>query len=721
MSKSENLPEYMKSGLNFRDIKLAVLNFILLFDKIKLVYAVRGLVCGMRYIACRIIMYTFLSYCSFQFIHAQKITDTTNLPDSLHQLKEVSVTGFKPSVTRSTSPLQMLQGDELQKINALQVSDAVKFFSGVYVKDYGGLGGLKTVSIRSLGANHTAVAYDGIALSDYQTGQIDIGRFSLDNVEMVSLNIGETDDIFQTARMQAFAGALNIVSRKPQLGSSNKYGIQAGIKGGSFGFINPSLTYSQYLNKNFTMQLSGEWTKTNGDYPFTQTYGQGNMSVDHKRVNSDVDNWKLETNIFGKFGNSGDLSLKLYYYNSDRGLPGAVYYHRDPESGERAQDENFFIQGKYIQKLSRKIDFQANAKFNFINIDYQDISNIQPGGISKSIYFQREYYLNTTFLYTVSPRLSFSWANDGSYSNFSNNFSNCIYPSRTIWQSALSGKYSDTYMTVTANLLSTYVNEDAKKGTSQPDEYNLSPYVGLSVKPFRSLPLHLRAFYKETFRLPTFGDLYFSSVSGPGLKPESARQYNLGFTWISEVSQLFPYFSVICDFYWNEIDNRIVASAKNSMFFWSIQNIGKTETKGIDTGITLHVQTGSRLKWTLTSKYTYQNVLDKTEGSKTYNDQIEYTPHHFGSGIFGLSTPWVDLNYTLLYCGKRYFERLNREEYQMDAYTTQDVSFSRSFGLKKTNVWLSAECLNIFDKQYEVVRSYPMPGRSFRFGIKLTY
>ena len=55
-------------------------------------------------------------------------------------------------------------------------------FAGANVKDYGGIGGLKTVSVRNIGAAHTAVSYDGVVVSNSQAGQIDIGRFSLDNV-----------------------------------------------------------------------------------------------------------------------------------------------------------------------------------------------------------------------------------------------------------------------------------------------------------------------------------------------------------------------------------------------------------------------------------------------------------------------------------------------------------------------------------------------------------
>lgn len=83
-------------------------------------------------------------------------------------------------------PLQEMTLKKIQSLNALQLSDAVKHFAGITVKDYGGIGGLKSVSIRSLGANHTAVGYDGITLSDCQTGQIDISRFSLENVDRLS-------------------------------------------------------------------------------------------------------------------------------------------------------------------------------------------------------------------------------------------------------------------------------------------------------------------------------------------------------------------------------------------------------------------------------------------------------------------------------------------------------------------------------------------------------
>lgn len=148
--------------------------------------------------------------------HAQEI-DTTKV----YSLPEVTVSDrYQTREVRAAAPLQVMSRSELKALNALQVSDAVKHFAGVTVKDYGGIGGLKTVSLRSLGAQHTTVSYDGIAVTDCQTGQVDIGRFSLENVDRLMLSNGQNDQIFQPARLFASAGVLNIQTLTPQFNGS---------------------------------------------------------------------------------------------------------------------------------------------------------------------------------------------------------------------------------------------------------------------------------------------------------------------------------------------------------------------------------------------------------------------------------------------------------------------------------------------------------------------
>ena len=118
-----------------------------------------------------ILLFLFVFAISLSNINGQSIADSLHLP-------EIVVTA---SSTREIIPSQKLTGEELKNLNSLSVADAVRYFSGVQIKDYGGIGGLKTVDIRSMGTNHMGVFYDGIQLGNAQNGQIDLGKYSLDS------------------------------------------------------------------------------------------------------------------------------------------------------------------------------------------------------------------------------------------------------------------------------------------------------------------------------------------------------------------------------------------------------------------------------------------------------------------------------------------------------------------------------------------------------------
>ena len=107
---------------------------------------------------------------------------------------------------------QVLTDSVLQRLNSQSVADALRYFTGVQVKDYGGIGGIKTVNIRSMGTNHVGVFYNGVQLGNAQNGQVDLGRYSLDNVESISLYNGQKSDIFQTAKDFSASSAIYVTT-----------------------------------------------------------------------------------------------------------------------------------------------------------------------------------------------------------------------------------------------------------------------------------------------------------------------------------------------------------------------------------------------------------------------------------------------------------------------------------------------------------------------------
>ncbi|MDR0834308.1 MAG: TonB-dependent receptor plug domain-containing protein [Candidatus Symbiothrix sp.] len=654
-------------------------------------------------------------------LHATPLqTNDSTIVGTTHVLDEVEVRATKPSTFLSTSSTQVLQAGDWTKLGASQVSDAVKHFSGVQVKDYGGVGGLKTVSIRSLGANHTGVIYDGVPVSDMQTGQIDLGRFSLNFVDMLSLTIGESDLIFQTAQAQALAGALSITTGQEipacagmtSRGHSRAGGnpLKVAVHGGSFGLFNPSIMYSKPLSPAFSLNFSADYLTTNGNYPFTQTIGD---SLAHrKRSNSDVETLKFEANLNGKFNNGGRLQFKTGLYTSDRGLPGIARYYND-YSGERLNNKDYFSQIHFVQPLNDRWDLLANAKLGLAYTNYMNIPF--PGGETESNYYQSECYTNATVRHKFSKNGSMSWANDLVWNDFSKSNFHENAVSRTTWLSALAAQYENSIFTLTAKLLNTFAINDSKNAPVEIGNYhNLSPYIGVSLLPLKNLPLRVRAFYKNSYRMPTFGDLYYG-LQSRNLKPEKANQLDFGVTFVQSFSEKIPYFSFSGDVYTNRVRDKIVAIPGASMFAWSMQNYGKVDITGVDINIATKI---SRI--TVSATYTYQDALDKTDRESTrFNNQIPYTAKHSASGVLGLQTAWLDINYNILYCGQRYYGRVNQSKNRLPAFAEQGISLQRDVKFKQFRATFTGECKNMFNKQYEVVKDYPMPGRSVLLGIKI--
>ncbi|MEA4841365.1 MAG: TonB-dependent receptor [Bacteroidales bacterium] len=620
----------------------------------------------------------------------------------------------------STSPFQLLDRKELKNVNSLQVSDAVKFFSGVTVKDFGGMGGMKTVSIRSMGAHHTAVAYDGITMTDCQTGQIDIGRYSLDQVDILSLNIGDGNTIFQPARMFASSGLLTIRTRRPEFEDGASFHGKASFKVGSFGLLNPSLLFEKKLSRLFDLSLSAETMRADGNYPY-RLYYAADAYTKEIRSNNAVKTYRLESTLFGQFEKGQKLEVKTYYYQSDRGLPGAVILY-NPYSSQQLWDKNFFTQVHYEQDISSKIVFQVNGKYNrsyqrYLNLDY-----LGSTGEEDISYHQEESYLSSSLLYQATGKLSFAFSTDGALNQMQSDLYGFAEPCRYTVLADLYAKYLNDWMVMTTGILGTSVHEERASAEAAEDHQRLSPAFSLSVQPFSEKNLHLRMFGKESFRMPSFNDLYYSAVGNSRLKPENSRQMDLGLTYSVSLGKSLPELMMTFDGYHNMITDKIMAIPTKNIFIWSMVNLGKVDIKGLDLAISVTQSLGKDFSFSAGINHSYQWALDVTDATnKEYKNQIAYSPRIYGSGRLSIETPWVNIAYAMLYSGHRYVTGQNLAENDLAGYTDHSVSAERAFKVCGQTLNLRAEVLNLLDKNYEIVRNFPMPGRSYRFGVKVEF
>ncbi len=646
-------------------------------------------------------------------LHAQQIDTTV-----YHQLKGVEVVEkARPSTTREATPLQVMDRSGIERLGIQDLSEAVKRFSGATVKDYGGIGGLKTVSVRSLGAQHTAVSYDGVTITDAQSGQVDISRFSLDNVEMISLSIGQSDDIFQTARMYASAGALSVKTETPVFRDKN-FNLKGLAKAGSFGLFNPSVRYEQKLFAKYVLSAFVDWQRADGQYPYTLT--NGDIVTEEKRKNSDISAWHGELNLYADWNKAGALQLKGYWFDSDRGLPGSVILYNDYHT-ERLKNKNGFIQAGYDNQFNDKLSFKAKGKFDYTWTRYQDFHSRHPNGVQTDVYTQREYYGSAALLYKPISALSFSLVEDFFVNTLDATIPKCPFPTRYTSLSALAAQYKDSRLTATASLLGTFSTEELEIGDAADDRKRLSPAVSVSYRLLKNENIRLRASYKDIFRLPTFNDLYYDRFGNKDLKPEKATQYNFGVTWSGALPKAnLEYLSFIVDGYYNRVKDKIVAIP--TMFIWKMMNMGVVEIKGIDANMSAHFSLPLNMSLLVDASYTWQHAVDKTEeGSKIYDNQIPYTPEHTGMTSVTLENPWVNIGWTLTAVGDRYSLPQNLDINLIDGYVEQQITLNRSFTIGKCNLRLQAEVVNLGNVTYDVIRYYPMPGRSYRASLKITY
>lgn len=648
--------------------------------------------------------------------------------DSIQSLHELIVTTRRPWEPTEIIPVQTLAGEELRRLSSNSVADALRYFSGVQVKDYGGVGGIKTVNIRSMGTNHTGVVYDGVALGNAQNGQIDLGQFSLDNMEALSLYNGQKSQILQPARDFGNAGTIYMRTAVPQFKDDETYHARAAVRTGSFDLINPSALVQLKLSRRVSASLSAEWLNSSGKYKFryrrVNPAGEVAYDTTATRQNGDINATRLEASVFGKTSH-GNWMAKAYNYNSERGIPGAIV-NNVWRRGERIWDTNSFIQGHWRATYGRWTTL-ANAKYAFYRTHY--VNNDDKQIKVDNLYRQREVYVSTANQYDIIPG---KWEVSASYDFMFNSLDADVYdfvrPER--YSNLLSAATAVTLgrFKGQASALATFVRDMLEEVQDPPTKHVFTPavyasYAFVDCKTERgSDMLSLRAFYKRSFRMPTFNDLYYADMGNSKLNPERVTQYNVGIVYDhARRHSLLSSIKFSADGYYNKVHDKIVAYPKGQQFRWTMLNLGLVDIRGVDISAAATVTPRRDMDITLRLQYTWQRAIDITNPEDNYyRDQIPYIPHHSGSAIANIAWRRWNLNYSFIYVGERYNQQENIRYNYTQPWYTSDVSLTRDFTLGKVGLRATVEVNNLLSQDYDVIINYPMPKRNYRFTLTVT-
>ena len=614
--------------------------------------------------------------------------------DSVTNLEEVSVTAssIKP-VT-----VQELSGKDLQMLSTTSIADALKYFAGVQIKDFGGLGGLKTVNVRSLGSQHVGVYIDGIRITNAQNGTVDLGKYSLSTLESVSLYNANKLDRCQTASEYASGATVYLRTRRPTSDSLSVTGRIASFH-----------TYMGRLNiqtnrSGWSAFIDGEYLNSKGDYPFRYK-SEYEDTVGHRR-NSDIVYGRIEGAVFKR-----GFASHIYYYQSERGCPGGIVRRLSDKYTNigREWDRDLFVQLSYSRTLGEHFQLKVNSKYAHEYLRYcTDYPENQNTAKVNNHYRQHDAFAAAAGAWYPAKWMSVNIGYDIRVSWLNADLKHFSPVRREDQKAVLASQVRYRSLYAAASLLYQHYKDHTRLNVGAAEPLSrFTPAVSLAYS-FRKFTF--RTWYKSIFRAPTLNDLYYTQTGNRNLKPEYTRQFDIGVEYHYADNNWIA--SMQLDCYVNHIDDRIVCLPLKGTYTWSMMNYGETYCRGLNMNASGRYSTGS-WNFSLLTSLTWQKDLNRTDpDSKNYNKPICYSPAlSFGITAIAAWRNW-SLTVSELHVGERMWSYADPEDI-LKPYNNVDVKLTAGF----RHFLASVEINDLLDVQYEHIPRYPMPGRNFKFTI----
>lgn len=636
-------------------------------------------------------------------------TGAATPPDSL--LREATVVGQRREALSSASPRYELKVDRLAQEGAATMSQLLRRLPGVNLRDYGGAGGLKTVSVRGLGAAHTAVSLDGLPVSDAQSGQVDFRRFGAAQLQELSLQVADQSSLLTPARS---LNAAHLALRTAHTGR------RVALEAGSFGHYAVQTLWSGRTGAH-GWTAAGEATTSRNDYPFTL---RNHRLVTHeRREHSDLQSANVATSYRYTPQAGTEVAAQAGYYAMAQNLPGMVVYYT------RLGTEDLTEQQAYAQLRWQhhhgRWQWMAAGKLSRNHQHYQNHDGQYPGGLLSLAYTQREGYATAGASYDIGGGWAAAYATDATLQGLSSNQPNDNDVVRTTWLHALSLRYERGRWQATVRTLG-HLSWNRLAATTDAataeDVQRLSPSATLSFRPAASRhgQWRWRLYYKEHFRLPTFTENYYYHLGNTRLRPETTRQWGVGTSFAATPRGLRELAQLSVDVYYNRIADRITAIPYN-LYIWRMTNVGRVEAIGLDLVAALRWRMAQRHALDLSANYSLQSVVDRTDSEgDSYGKQQAYTPVHSLAWAARWDNPWCSVGLTLLAASERWSTHNHVEETRLAPYADLQAAVQKTFSLGRgQRLDFNFTINNLTHHQYDLVRFYPMPGRAWR--VKAVY
>ncbi|MCD4680391.1 MAG: TonB-dependent receptor [Bacteroidales bacterium] len=612
---------------------------------------------------------------------------------------KVIVTATRRAITldKATVSLDVIEREKINGSGAHNIAELLESVGSLQIRDYGGVGNMKTISLRGTSAGHTLLMLDGQQINNSQNGEVDLSLISLDNIERIEIVRGGSSAIYGS---DAIGGVIHILTREAD--KNNIFDLKVRQTLASFNTYSIESSISSSIS-NFSILSTYQYLKSQSDFSYINS-----MGIVEKRENNDVTRHHLYTQI--KFNpqkllKRGYLQLNYNYINSDRGAPGTITY---PFPYARMQDEQHNIHFKYSNNsndLRHKLQAQIYYSFNnnhYINEHPTDV--LFP---SNDRYINEAIGSEIQFTSVFMPQLILNYGISVRGDIFNNlglgeKYNRLSYAAYIVDESVFK---------FTSPLISSLkITPSLRYNGNNKFIDNLSPKMGLLINLGLAGNLSIKGNIGYNYRIPTFNDLYWPAdtytIGNPLLQPEYGMDWDAGFRFNNE------YLSFESMYFNQKLTNLITWQAQD--WVWSPQNIAEARINGIENA--LNIQLLNKMVQ-FSANYTFMNALDLTNSSLGNITQLTYRPQHSADLTIGINYHKASFRFKTSINGKRYTDAANTEETALPTYILNSMILRYQWNTKMIKLDGILEINNLFDVSYSMMKDMPMPGREVRFTL----
>jgi len=595
------------------------------------------------------------------------------------------------SVGENSTPHSTVPQEILTTIPMRQIDQALAFTPGITIQNYGGLGGLKTISMRGGNASQSIIAVDGIVINMTQTGMADLSTIPLSLIKNIEIQRGGGSALFGGNAMNGIVQIQSKISDTTML---------TGIIGiGSFRELSAQTSVA-VPSPIGNIYCSADVSSSRGDYPFL--FNQFGENVTLRRENGDF----LQSSFSLRYSNNNLSSVRIrslsWFRVSDRGVPGAVLQGSVEQVASRLKERDIFSSWSFEHNINDYSLVDGGFSLRSSTMHYTDpLALIRgPDGINET-YNSHEIngfaalgIVSNTFLQQYRLKYSFADLQGTMIENLEGS-----YVKRVI----ISGSSRYHYMPDFWD--SQWEFQAVFRGDYYSDvRFSPSALFSLSWKKFELC--NVRSSVSFDFRPPNFNEMYYFNFGTRNLRPEYASTVNIGLFGV--VRNILSY---ELDIFTSRIEDKIIA-VPTGPATWSARNIANVINQGIELSVKSEL-----FDKKLLVHYTYslQNPQDITQGNNTL---LPYIPQEILTLFTLYSYHDISIGTTLHYYSHRYSLGGNQRESLLPSYgLISSFVIVKVPILQQMNTQLKLSCDNITGEQYVVIDNYPMPGRIIRCDI----